>query len=314
MLAGLGLFFERVKVLKRVFCLLMCLALALTLGGCKDEEVSTGATHLSFSSAVDFKQISKLDGQIVTITGYMATLSPLNGKYMYLMNLPYQSCPFCLPNTNQLSNTMAVYAQPDKAFAFTDQPIRVTGKIDVGNFKDDFGYTYNYRIVDATYEAVDLSSVSSDFALWQSIASDGIVADVYAMFDYLYFLCNWTEYTGYSVMEDGTRVDWYMYPGDVHNYLADTGAYGYATQASEGYFPGLIARVNAISADKLGDFVSVIEKARETEIYARAELAAENYVYDQQADKYTLNNHSVLLEKYRQAYLAFDEWLTRWEL
>ena len=30
-------------------------------------------------------------------------------SFMFLMNLPYQSCPFCVPNTSQLSNTMEVY-------------------------------------------------------------------------------------------------------------------------------------------------------------------------------------------------------------
>ena len=66
---------------------------------------------LSFSQANSVEAMQKLDGKQVNIIGYMSTLSPINGSFMYLMNLPYQSCPFCVPNTTQLSNTMAVYAK-----------------------------------------------------------------------------------------------------------------------------------------------------------------------------------------------------------
>ena len=42
---------------------------------------------------------------------------------------------------------------------------------------DEYGYVYNYRIVDASYETVDLATVSENYALWQTIASDGIVRE-----------------------------------------------------------------------------------------------------------------------------------------
>ena len=57
---------------------------------------------LSFSQANSVEAMQKLDGQEVNIIGYMSTLSPITGNFMYLMNLPYQSCPFCVPNTTQL--------------------------------------------------------------------------------------------------------------------------------------------------------------------------------------------------------------------
>lgn len=300
--------------MKRIIALMLALALLLALTGCKSKDEPKDSSQLSFSSAVDFNAIQKLNGKSVTITGYMSTLSPVSGKFMYLMNLPYQSCPFCLPNTSQLSNTMAVYAPEGETFGFTDQPIRVTGVIDVNDYTDEFGYEYNYRIVNAKYEAVDLSAVSADYALWQAAAAEGIVADVYAMFDYLYFLCQWTQYTGTSVLDDGTRHQWNMYPEAVKMFLEDTGPYGYAKQSSDDYFPGLTARVVAISATELKDLEKVLLNAHALAIYAKRELLAQNYTYDPESDSYTLNNDAELQNRYRQVYLEFDNWLTRWQM
>ena len=114
--------------------------------------------EMSDSASLD--TLKSLDGKRVTITGYMATLSPLSGEYIYLMNMPYQSCPFCVPNTNQLSNTMAVYAASGSKFEFTDRPVQISGVMRVQDKVDDYGYSYNYYIDDASYTAVDLSSVS----------------------------------------------------------------------------------------------------------------------------------------------------------
>ena len=147
--------------MKRMIAWMLALALALCLTGCgSKKESSNTPTALRFSDAVSFERIQELDGQQVSIIGYMATMSPISGKYMYLMNMPYQSCPFCLPNTSQLSNTMAVYAPEGKNFEYTDQALRITGTMVVEDMVDEFGYAYNYRIADAAYEVVDLSTIS----------------------------------------------------------------------------------------------------------------------------------------------------------
>lgn len=78
-----------------------------------------------------YHTLNSLDGSCVTITGYMATLSPLDGRYMYLMNMPYQSCPFCVPNTCRLSNTMAVFVAGDTKFEFADCQMKITGALKV---------------------------------------------------------------------------------------------------------------------------------------------------------------------------------------
>lgn len=285
--------------------------LAALLAGCA---LAEDAVQLRFADATSIEALNKLDGKQVSIIGYMATLSPIRGDYMYLMNLPYQSCPFCVPHTTQLANTMAVYAKGGKKFEYTDQAIRVTGKLEMGDFTDDFGYEYGYRIVDAVYEVVDLSDVSPRYALWQSIASDGIVAEINQMFDYLYFLCNWPDYQVNYTDENGNAVSYYLYPGDAQNYLADDSAYGYARFAAEDYFPGLIRRVNAISSSELTELTDMLTDAKILEQYALSELQNGAFQYHEDTDTYTLNSADLLNEQFDMIYQTFSEWLAGWEL
>lgn len=301
------------KKFAALIALLVCIALLAT--GCGGKEASSAeVTKLSFADSASLDTLKALDGKNVTITGYMATLSPLSGEYIYLMNMPYQSCPFCVPNTNQLSNTMAVYAASGSKFEFTDRPVQISGTMRVADRVDDYGYSYNYYIDDASYTAVDLSSVSQEYALYQSLAEDGVIADVNAMFDYLMFVCQWTEYTSSYTDENGQQITFYLYPGDVTSILESDGLNGYATQASPDYFPGLISRVNAVSSTGLTELTDVLSAAQAVEQYARAELESGNYTYDEAADKYTLTNSEELYNRFYEVYAAFSTWLTQYEL
>ena len=301
------------KKFAALIALLICIALLAT--GCGGTKVSSAAaTKLSFADSASLDILKSLDGKSVTITGYMATLSPLSGEYIYLMNMPYQSCPFCVPNTTQLANTMAVYAPSGSKFDFTDRPVQVTGTLRVQDRVDDYGYSYNYYIDDASYVAVDLSSVSQEYALYQSLAEDGVIADVNAMFDYLMFVCQWTEYTSSYTDESGQQITFNLYPGDVTSILESDGLNGYATQASPDYFPGLISRVNAVSGTGLTELTDIISSAQAVEQYARGELESGNYTYDEAADKYTLTNSEELYNRFYEVYAAFSTWLTQYEL
>lgn len=301
------------KKFAALIALLICIALLAT--GCGSTKASTSeATKLSFADSASLDTLKALDGKSVTITGYMATLSPLSGEYIYLMNMPYQSCPFCVPNTNQLSNTMAVYAASGSKFEFTDRPVQISGVMRVADRVDDYGYSYNYYIDNASYTAVDLSSISQEYALYQSLAEDGVIADVNAMFDYLMFVCQWTEYTSSYSDESGAEITYYLYPGDTTNILEDDGPYGYAAQASADYFPGLISRVNAISSTGLTELTDIISDAQAVEQYARGELESGNYTYDEAADKYSLTNDEELYNRFYEVYAAFSTWLTQYEL
>ena len=301
------------KKFAALIALLICISLLAS--GCGSTKASsTETTKLSFADSASLDTLKALDGKPVTITGYMATLSPLSGEYIYLMNMPYQSCPFCVPNTNQLSNTMAVYASSGSKFEFTDRPVQINGVMRVADKVDEYGYSYNYYIDDASCTAVDLSSVSQEYALYQSLAEDGVIADVNAMFDYLMFVCQWTEYTSSYTDENGQQITFNLYPGDVTSILESDGLNGYATQASPDYFPGLISRVNAVSSTGLTELTDVLSAAQAVEQYARGELESGNYTYDEAADKYTLTNSEELYNRFYEVYAAFSTWLTQYEL
>ena len=300
--------------MKRIITALLLVILTLTLSSCGKKEESATVTCLSFSDAVSLDAIKKMDGQKVKIIGYMATMSPISGKYMYLMNMPYQSCPFCLPNTTQLSNTMAVYAPDGKTFQYTDQAIEITGTLVVEDVVDEFGYAYNYRIANATYQVVDTANLPEGYALWQAIATDGLVTELNAMFDYLHFLCQWTEYQSSYTDENDQKVTFYLYAGDVTHYLEDTSAYGYADKYADSYFPGLVSRIRAISSDQLEDLVAIVEAAKAQADVALEALNSGAYTYDAETDKFTLNDNDALYNQFYDVYYQFCDWLARWEL
>ena len=151
----------------KALAFILIFAFVLAFSACGSVDYSN-PTKISFKNALKYEYLKGLDGTPITINGYMATSSPVDGSYIYLMNLPYQSCPFCLPNTNELSNTMAVYPQKGKKFDYTTQAIKITGILEVSRdkstfFTDNYGYEFNFKIVDAYYEILD---ESDPCAMW----------------------------------------------------------------------------------------------------------------------------------------------------
>ena len=276
----------------------------------------TMGNTLSFSQANSVEAMQKLDGKQVNIIGYMSTLSPINGSFMYLMNLPYQSCPFCVPNTTQLSNTMAVYAKSGDSFEFTDRAIKVTGTLEFGDYTDEYGYEYGYRIKDATYTEVDTSEMSDKMKLWQQLASTEVISDVYNMYEYINFLCFWPTYT--SEFESGKD---YLYPTDAIYFIETEGAqfnYGYA----EGYFDSMIKTIEEVSTTDFITLVENIKKAKSLAERAFADLKAEEYAttaeysgsFNDGRSQYKMNNADTYEKEMEAIYREFAEWLAEWEI
>ena len=271
---------------------------------------------LSFSQANSIEEMQKLDGQEVNIIGYMSTLSPITGNFMYLMNLPYQSCPFCVPNTTQLSNTMAVYAKDGNSFKFTDRAIKVVGTLEFGNYTDEYGYEYAYRIKDATYIEVDTSEMGAKLQLWQQLASTDVISDVYNMYEYVNFLCFWPTYTAEF---DGGKD--YLYPTDAIYFVETEGAqynYGYA----DGYFEGMIATIKEVNATEFSDLIENITKAQALADKALTALKNEEYtttaeyadVFGDGRSQYIMNDNDAYEAEMEVIYTEFANWLAEWEL
>ena len=177
---------KNIKIIKFICLLLTFVSVFLSFPGCKNND-DTDATKLSFKSALEYDYLKTLDGKTVTISGYMATSSPVDGSFMFLMNLPYQSCPFCVPNTSQLSNTMEIYPKKGDSFEYTAQAIKVVGTLAVSesvdeSFTDKYGYEFNFKIVDATYTVIKAEDLSEDMALWQKIADSDVINDINKMY------------------------------------------------------------------------------------------------------------------------------------
>ena len=317
------------NIFTKLFALALCLLLIFCATACDKTPANAGEAHkLSFKSATSYEDLKSMDGQTVTINGYMATSSPVDGGYIFLMNLPYQSCPFCVPNTSQLSNTMAVYAAEGDSFAYTTQAIKVVGTLEVAEkedepFTDKYGYEFNFKIVDATYTILKSEELSENMALWQKIANSEVISSIYAMYDYLNFVCCWNTYFVNSyVNEAGETVPGYfLYDTDALYFLKTDGAqwnYGY----KEGYFENLIAQVRAVDPTAFEDLVANIQRAQALAEKAIAELDAGNYTYEiQYVEKfgtqdriYTLNIGEELTAEMQAIYLEFEQWLAGWEM
>ena len=305
--------------------LLACLFI-LPIIGCASN--ADDAIKLSFKSASTYDYLKSIDGKKITINGYMATSSPVDGSFMFLMNMPYQSCPFCLPNTSQLSNTLEVYPKKGKAFEYTTQAIKVVGTLMVAPsedefFTDEFGYEFNFKIVDAEYSILSADEISDDLALWQKIAESGIVTEIDKMYQYVNFLSAWNTYFVKSyINEDGELVKgFYLYPSDALGYITREGAqyyYGY----KDGYFDSLVQKIESIDKDKLSYLVENVRKAEALANKALNELTSENYTkeykyleeFDNYDYVYTLNKAEELKGEMDSLYKEFSLWISSWEM
>ena len=320
--------------MKRICALFLCIVTLLGMTACASTEAD--AVKLSFKSATSYEELKKLDGQMVSINGYMATSSPVDGGYLFLMNLPYQSCPFCVPNTSQLSNTMAVYAKEGKSFDYTGQAIKVTGKLVVAEneskpFTDKYGYEFSFKIVDATYTVLTDAELTADMAAWQKIADSGLMDEMYQMYDYLNFVCKWNTYfvNSYTNSKGEEVKGYYLWPADAQRYLKADGseAYnGYTGQFHYGYvgsyFPDLIAKIEALGMEETKVLITNVQAAQQLAYKAVQELENGNYTYEEKyiekfdtTDKvYTLNKGEALANEWEQVYSVFEQWLASLEM
>ncbi len=323
---------KRTHLINKIIALIMSLSMLIPcLAGCSDKNNDSDDSDiikLSFKAASGYDYLKALDGKTVTISGYMATSSPVDGSFMFLMNLPYQSCPFCVPNTSQLSNTMEIYPKKGESFSYTTQAIRVTGTLAVSEsedepFTDMYGYEFCCKIVDATYTIIKAEELSADMALWQKIASADIVSDIYKMYDYVNFLCAWNTYyvNSYTNANGETVPGYYLYASNAENYIYKDGAqynYGY----KDGYFDSIVAKIEAVDKTAFSDLVANIRKAEALAKKALGELENEcftsEYKYVEMFDRkdwvFTLNKGDELAAEMQEIYMEFSNWLGSWEM
>jgi len=316
------------KILK-ISVLLLCLSLALTfivscgdVSGTVDEQ---GYTNLTFKSALSYDYLKELEGEKVSINGYLATSSPVDGSFIFLMNMPYQSCPFCVPNTTELSNTIEVYPKSGEKFSYTASAVKVRGELSVAPegepFTDPYGYTFSFKIVDATYEVLTSDDMGESFGVWEKFSQSGVIDELYKMYDYVDFICKWNEYFVNSYKDENGKdhLGYYLWASDAKNYL-EKGNMKYGTGKS--YFTDLIAKVEAIDKNAFAELVANIKEAEALAKVAYDKLYNGEYTKETKFvekfgttdDIYTIIGGEELKSQLNDVFTGFQEWLGSWEL
>ena len=236
-----------VKNIKRIICALLVIVMmmcVLTACGKNQEVDDTGATKVSFATS-SLSDVTSLNNQKVTITGYMSLLSPLDGKLIYLVNLPMQNCPFCEQNSKQLSTSMAVVLKTP-IDDITLDPVKIVGTLKIGNFVDEYGYEYMYRIEDATYEVLDETSLPEGYDVYYTLSSNDDIYNLYFIMSYVDYYIYYDYYgmTSAQVMEE-PKVD-----------------------LSTANYDESLNRVKSYNDDRYQDFINMLEtcKTLETKI------------------------------------------------
>ncbi len=311
----------------RFTSLILSLLMLISLYSCKGDVDDSNAVKLSFKQALEYDYLKSIDGKTVTINGYLATSSPVDGSFIFLMNMPYQSCPFCVPNTSTLSNTMEVYPSKGEQFSYTNQAVKVVGKLEVAEdqnepFTDEYGYEFAFKIVDAEYTILRSEDLSAEMALWQRFSSTDIINEVNNMLNYVDFICKWNEYwvNNYTDADGVEQKGYYLWPDDAKGFLSEGAQYSYGT--ASGYFDNIISQIKAVDPNAFSELVSIVERSKTLADEAMQELNNGNYTYEYQYVErfdtydniYTLNLGVELKAQCTAIYNDFSTWLSGWEL
>ena len=275
---------------------------------------SVKGNTLSFTCRV--KDMQKLDGQQVTITGYMSELETDRDYYFYLVSSPYSSAPFSGDNSKKLSDTVAVYAESGKSFEFTDSLITVTGILDFGEYTDGMGYSYSYRIKDASYTAASEDTLSKNEKKWQKLSQSGIIERTDAMIRYLEFICEWPSLT----MSKSVGSDYFTPDLALYNLEGESSMFGYGCE--EGYFDKLIEDIKAVSDKDYKDLVKIVEAARELSEKALSALNNKEYslqdeysgVFGDGRKQYALNDSKSISSDFTELAEDYNKWLDSWKV
>lgn len=299
--------------MKKLISILLALLLILfSFAGCGTAPIK--GNTLRFTNSV--KSMQKLDGQEITITGYMSAYETDKNYYFYLVSSPCNTNPFAADHSKKMADTVAVYAKAGEKFEYTDGLITVTGTLNFGDFTDSMGYTYSYRIKNASFTPAPSDSLSKNEKKWQSLSDAGIVARTDAMLRYVEFICTWPALT----MTSKGNADYLTPELTFYNLDGASALFGYGKQ--EGYFDKLIEDIKAISDKDYEKLVEIVEAARETSAKALAALEKGEYsiqdeysgVFGDGRKQYKLNDSDAITAEFNALAEKYAKWLDSWKI
>jgi len=239
-----------------------------------------GYVELKFKNTNSDEYIRSLDGKKVTMTGYLSVLSPISGKFAYLMNMPYQNCPYCVPGTSAIYNTLAIYAKSNEKIEFTNEPVTVKGTLEIGNFKDEFEYEYSVRIKDAEVAKADVAKLSENILMYSAISQEGLVDDMnnaISAIDEIIYYDYYETYYGIS-------------PDDLVKFETVK-------------IDKIISRLMAINATDYSDIIKVMREAKSLATTANSNLDSREY-----------EKNKALQAELDNVFYGFSAWMAKYEI
>lgn len=140
-----------------------------------DRIMSDGTYQIRFSDLVSLEALQTFKDKTVTAIGYLSPIAGYDESFGYLMNLPYQTCPYCLPSDTKITNTLAIFAKDGEQLQFTEAAVMVRGTLKLEPYTDEYGYSYNYRLIDVEIEEADTSDLGAKITLYNELAEKEIL-------------------------------------------------------------------------------------------------------------------------------------------
>lgn len=175
--------------------LLIIILSILFITGCSYNDTKNDDTiNISFADSLDIKTLKDYEGKQINVTGFIAVTSPVDGSIAYVMNMPFQSCAYCVPNSDQLVNTIAVYPKKGDKLPYYETAITVSGKLVFKPVTDASGYSYNYYLENAVIDEYQVSDGEDNLiSSYNQLINNGFAALADKLLADIYYVVNYKE-------------------------------------------------------------------------------------------------------------------------
>jgi len=132
-------------------------ALSLTRPALADEKLGFGELYKSFGVlGLEFSdKVKRLDGQSVTVKGFMAPPLKAEANFFVLTEIPMSLCPFCSSDADWPDNILVVYLAEKQTFVQYNAPIEAYGVLEYGAWTDpETGFRSQLRLRGAAFNTV----------------------------------------------------------------------------------------------------------------------------------------------------------------
>lgn len=94
------------------------------------------------------------DRKTVQIKGFMGEVLSFNENWFLLIPEPGAECPFDNGDETYWNKIMIVFVKDGSKLRYTNKPLKLTGRLDVGVKVDESGYKTMFRLYDAKFEEI----------------------------------------------------------------------------------------------------------------------------------------------------------------